>query len=156
MLGFVSGKRRIVGMDYDDEKIRVARNVVRNLERIRFVTADITRDEIPSGEIYILNDVLHYLPEEEQLMVLERCLEKMPENGKVILRDADAGLRKRTAFTKFTEFQSTRIFRFNKTRHRLTYLSGSRIEDFVRGKGFEIERFDHARLTSNITYVITR
>jgi 1-acyl-sn-glycerol-3-phosphate acyltransferase len=156
MLGYVSGNRRIVGMDYDEEKIRIAKNVVRNLENIHFMTGDITREEIPPGEVYILNDVLHYLPEEKQLMVVEKCLEKIPEGGKVILRDADTELRKRTAFTKFTEFQSTRIFRFNKTRHRLTYLSGSKIENFVKGKGFKAERFDHARLTSNITYVITR
>ena len=156
MLGLRSKERSILGVDYDEEKVMVASNVVRDMEHVDFRVADIAAEELPEAEIYILNDVLHYMPEKSQFRVLGSCLERLPEGGKVIVRDADASLKKRTLFTRITEFQSTRLFRFNKRVHKLTYLSGDVMENFVTGKGFSMERYDHARLTSNVTYIIER
>jgi hypothetical protein len=72
------------------------------------------------------------------------------------LRDADSDLEKRTRHTKLTEIQSTRIFRFNKTQHDLSYLSGRILREFVESKGFVLNRFDLSRFTSNISYIITQ
>ena len=156
MLGSVSKERSIVGIDYDEGKIEVARNIVSHQDHMKFLTGDITTGDIPEGDIFILNDVLHYLTEDQQLKVLGQCMDSISEGGMVLLRDADTQLKRRTLYTKFTEIQSTRVFRFNKTRNGLTYISGHTIENFVDKKGFTFKRFDHARLTSNITYLITR
>jgi len=155
MLGYLPGNRQITGIDYDGEKIRVASNIARDMERVSFLEADITREELPRGEVYILNDVLHYLPEESQFALLDQCLSKMPAGGMVILRDADSNLPRRTLVTKLTEFQSTRLFKFNKASHPLTYLPARSIEDFVSGRGYAYTRLDRTRFTSNITYIIT-
>jgi 1-acyl-sn-glycerol-3-phosphate acyltransferase len=156
MLGLVSRERTIVGMDYDELKITTARNAVNGMDHVRFIAGDITRERLPDGEVYILQDVLHYLPEALQMKVLDNCMDSLPSSGMVILRDADTRLKRRNAVTRFTEFQSTRVFRFNKTAHPLTFLSGDTIESFVEGKGFQYRRIDHSRLTSNVTYLITR
>lgn len=156
MLGYTSGKRRITGIDYDHEKIAVASNAANRHGHISFVSGDITSMDIPGADVFILNDVLHYLPAEEQYRILGQCMQVMSENGMVVMRDADAELRKRTMVTRFTEFQSTRLFRFNKSLHKLTYLPGDAIRQFVQQNGCVAERYDRARLTSNITYIIRR
>ncbi len=156
MLGLISSERRITGIDYDEKKITVARNVAFHMEHIEFSTGDITSVKIPDADIYILNDVLHYMPGDLQLKLLGQCMDLIHDGGMVILRDADTRLARRTRYTKFTEIQSTRIFRFNKTRYKLTYLPGSIIENFIVDKGFRYERKDHSRRTSNITYLITK
>ncbi len=125
------------------------------MEHVRFVAGDITSCEIPRVRVVILNDVLHYLTEELQIDLLERCMDALPPDGMLILRDADAELKRRTLYTKFTEFQSTRLFRFNKTAYPLTYLPASTIEKLAERKGFKWKRHDQARLTSNIIYIIT-
>jgi len=155
MLRLVSDKRSIVGIDYDDEKIGVARNISRNMDGISFESADICKDPIPAGDIYILNDVLHYLPEDKQFFVLGQCLDQLSVGGKIILRDTDTDLKKRTLYAKFTEFQSTKVFRFNKTQNDLNYLSGREIKEYIELRGFTLKRFDKSKWTSNITYVIT-
>jgi 1-acyl-sn-glycerol-3-phosphate acyltransferase len=155
MLGTVSKQRTITGIDYDEKKIAAARNIVLDQDHVKFIHGDITTTDLPHGDIYLLIDVLHYLPEPLQLEILGRCMDLLPEDGMVIVRDADADLLRRTRYTKFTEIQSTRIFRFNKTRHKLTYLRGRTIEDFVKEKGFLVKRYDHSRLTSNIIYLIS-
>lgn len=156
MLGLVSENRQITGMDYDEQKIAVARNVSRHMKHIHFSSGDITSGEIPKGDVYILNDVLHYLPVNLQLRVLDQCMEAIPDNGMIIFRDADTELKRRTRFTKFTEIQSTKIFRFNKTEYKLSYLPASTIESFIKEKGCSFKRVDHSKFTSNITYLITK
>jgi 1-acyl-sn-glycerol-3-phosphate acyltransferase len=156
LLAMVSKGRTITGTDYDEYKVAVAGHAARDLKNLHFLTADITRDEPPEAEIYILNDVLHYLPSGLQKAVLRRCLEKTPEGGMVIVRDADADLKKRTRVTRFTELQSTRVFRFNKTRYKLEYLPGSTFVDLAGEYGFTCTSYDTSRFTSNITHVFTR
>jgi len=155
MLRLLSDKRNVVGIDYDDEKIGVARNISRNMDGINFESADICKDPIPTGDIYILNDVLHYLPGDKQFFVLGQCLDQLSVGGKIILRDTDTDLKKRTLYAKFTEFQSTKVFRFNKTQNDLNYLSGREIKEYIELRGFTLKRFDKSKWTSNITYVVT-
>lgn len=155
MLRLLAENRNVVGIDYDDEKIAVARNISRNMDGINFEIADICKDPIPTGDIYILNDVLHYLPRDIQFSVLDQCLDQLSDGGKIILRDTDTDLKKRTKFAKFTEFQSTKVFRFNKTQNDLQYLSGKEIKEYIEKRGFTLRRFDNSKWTSNITYVIT-
>jgi 1-acyl-sn-glycerol-3-phosphate acyltransferase len=156
MLGMVSPGRQITGIDYDGYKIAVAGQVARNMEHVHFIRRDIVTADLPEAGVYVLNDVLHYLPETQQLEVLARCLDSLPEQGMVILRDADAGMRRRTLVTRFTEWQSTRVFRFNLARNRLSFLPAERYEQVIREKGFTFTKYDHARFTSNVTYVIRR
>ena len=156
MLGLSSSERSIVGIDYDEEKIATASMAAWDMKHIRFSAEDITSCNLPESDVYILNDVLHYLPEDMQLALLERCMEALPKDGLLIIRDADADLKGRTRMTRFTEFQSTRIFRFNKTQYTLTLLPGTAIDEVAEKMKLRYERVDQARLTSNITHIITR
>jgi uncharacterized protein len=155
MLRLLSDRRNIVGIDYDDEKIGIAKHIARNIDGIDFESADISKDTIPAGDIYILNDVLHYLPQEMQLSVLGQCMDQLSDGGKIILRDTDTDLKRRTLYAKFTEYQSTKVFRFNKTQYDLNYLSGRTIKEYIESRDFTLNRFDNSKFTSNITYVIT-
>ena len=156
MLGLCSNERRITGMDYDERKIATALMAARGLKHLSFLSDDISTSKLPRADVYILIDVLHYLPEQLQMDLLERCMDALPAGGMVILRDADAALGKRTRYTKFTEFQSTRVFRFNKKSHPLTFIPASTFEELAVRKGFQWKRMDRSRLTSNVTYIISQ
>ena len=106
--------------------------------------------------MYILNDVLHYLDRDRQLELLEKCLRKISSSKEnmLIFRDADASLEKRNRFTRFTEFQSTRVFGFNKTTSPLVYLESREYEDVIVKAGCRFERFELSRRTSNVIYVV--
>jgi 1-acyl-sn-glycerol-3-phosphate acyltransferase len=153
LLRYVSNERVITGIDYDKEKIDVANCIEVYDKGINFYEIDVTEEEIPHADVYILNDVLHYMPQELQLKVLNSCFDKVSGEGMVIVRDADADLEKRTRVTKATEIQSTKIFKFNKTRYDLTFISGKIICEAAASRGFSCERIDTSKHTSNITYV---
>jgi len=83
-------------------------------------------------------------------------MNQVSDNGIIIVRDADADLEKRTKVTKKTEIQSTKIFKFNKTKYNLTYISGKKISNIAKNNGFNCTRFDNSKKTSNITFIIKK
>ncbi|MBN1926995.1 MAG: MMPL family transporter [Prolixibacteraceae bacterium] len=156
MLRMVSKNRTVLGIDYDEEKIAIANNAPAKDDGIGFKVMDLTEEDLPKAEVYIMNDVLHYMPEPIQVKLINQCIDILPDNGMLIIRDADSDLKERTRYTRLTEIQSTKIFKFNRTKYELAFVSGSLIKNLVADKGVTCEVYDKSRLTSNITYVIRK
>lgn len=156
MLKLVAPERKVLGIDYDQEKIDVASEIAVEDPDLNFVVGDATEVELPESDVFIITDVLHYLPENLQERLITKCMEKLLPDGKLIIRDADADLEERTKVTKQTELHSTKLFRFNKTQYDLTFVSGKQIERIAEQQGFDFERVDNTVYTANITYVLTR
>jgi 2-polyprenyl-3-methyl-5-hydroxy-6-metoxy-1,4-benzoquinol methylase len=156
MLNFVSEKRKITGIDYDSEKIELAKNCNAKNDNVNFVCADALTYEFKNCDVIILSDVLHYLTEEKQERLLKSCVEHLNSDGLMIIRDADSDLKKRHWGTKFTEFFSTRSG-FNKMgEKKLTFTSGKKIKEIILGYGLDIEIIDETKFTSNIVYIIKK
>ncbi|HRG53071.1 MAG TPA: 1-acyl-sn-glycerol-3-phosphate acyltransferase [Bacteroidia bacterium] len=153
MLHFMSKERQVIGMDYDEEKIAVADHCFSKNEQLRFFAADATKCELPKSDAFVLSDILHYLPQEDQKHLLIKCMQNLNEGGMILLRDADKDLEKRHLGTRYTEFFSTN-FGFNKAAHKLEFVSSTFIANVVRENNMQLERIDNTQLTSNITYII--
>lgn len=155
MLALCSDKRTILGVDYDAEKIAVAQQAYVDKNNVRFEYKDVTRDGLSTSDVFVINDVLHYFPQEKQVSLIEKCMGNLSESGMIIIRDADSDLEERTKVTKRTEFFSTRFFRFNKTNFEsLSYTSGKTIEAIAKRNNFLFERIDNARFTSNVVFIL--
>ena len=157
MLKLVSPDREIYALDYDEQKISLASEAHKRMKGLTFEVADISKIELPAADVFILNDVLHYLPEDLQTLCIENCMKTLNPRGKIIIRDADTDLEKRTKGTKLTEFFSTRLLHFNKTNYKgLFFFSGKKIENLALKHDFVMERIDQTRLTSNMIYILSR
>lgn len=156
MLLFKSRHREILGLDYDEEKITVAQNCASKRENINFETADVTNYEFPYADGFIISDVLHYLEPQQQVNVIEKLAEKINKNGVLVIRDADADLKTRQAGTAYTEFVSTKVVGFNKTKESgLHFVSGKLIRETIgRFSHLSLEVIDNTKLTSNVIYVV--
>jgi len=159
MLHLLSDDRTILGVDYDQEKIKVAQACFLNTNnpKIAFEAADATTYEWPQADVFLISDMLHYIPTEKQTQLIKNCLERLNENGLLIIRDGDRDLKDRHQGTVWTERFSTKIFNFNKTTQAgLTFLSGKKIEAIAQDYGLSVERIDLSQNTSNIIFVIQR
>jgi len=157
MLARVSAERKIYGIDYDEGKIKVAINANLQFLNLQFSAADISTSELPEVDVFILNDVLHYMPEDLQTICIEKCMSKLKVGGQIIIRDADTDLKQRTKVTKLTELFSTKLLLFNKTNYDdLFFFSAKKIENIAKENNFQVERFDTTKLTSNMVYKLTR
>lgn len=155
MLMFKGRQREILGVDYDEEKIAVADNCVDKSEKLSFDVGDVTLYDFPNADGFIISDVLHYLKEEQQIQVIENCVSKLNKGGVLVIRDADKDIATRQKGTWYTEFMSTKVFGFNKTKtDGLHFVSGTLIKDTIaKFPHLTLEVLDTTKLTSNIIYV---
>jgi 1-acyl-sn-glycerol-3-phosphate acyltransferase len=154
MLGFVSEGRSILGIDYDQDKIGLAANCISRNERIEFGAANAVEYDYPDADVFILSDVLHYMPAGNQETLLRKCAGKLKTGGTIIIRDADSDLQKRHFWTRYTEFFSTR-FGYNKSLDKkLFFFSGTMISGFASSVNMSLEVCESSRVTSNRLYVL--
>jgi SAM-dependent methyltransferase len=155
MLGFVSECRNILGIDYDTDKIELAGHCISKNERVRFVAADALEFDYPFADVFILSDVLHYMPYEQQEKLLETCISRLNPGGRIIIRDADSGQQKKHNRTRLTEFYSTRTG-FNKSKYgKLFFLSEDHVRRIAEKHQMKIETSAQSRFTSNILMALS-
>lgn len=155
ILKMTGKERKIYGLDYDQEKINVAKKIAQDYEHLHFEMADITEVSLTKSDVFIISDTLHYMPENEQIRLIERCIENLNPKGRLIIRDADSNLEKRTRVTKFTEFLSTRLFKFNEMKFKkLNYTNSLLIRKIADKHELKAERYDFSKNTSNIIYIL--
>jgi 2-polyprenyl-3-methyl-5-hydroxy-6-metoxy-1,4-benzoquinol methylase len=152
MLGFISKHRQVTGVDYDEDKIAMASNSPTKPSNVSFIHSDVLNYNFSPTDTFLLSDVLHYMPEENQVSLLEKCIASLNSGGSVLIRDANADLGNRHKGTRLTEFFST-TFGFNKATHGgMHFISGKTIERIAAENHMQLEVIDNTKLTSNIFY----
>ena len=158
MLALTSHGRRITGVDYDEEKIRVAEGGFLKSDRIAFIVSDIRSYEYGLKDCIILSDVLHYIKPGEQEQLLLKCIAGLKPGGMVIIRDADENREKLHNHSKLTEAFSTGM-KFNKTSdgtRRLYFISTDRIRNIIAESGFCLEIIGSKSYSSNTYYCLKK
>ncbi len=157
MLNFVSPERKILGLDYDSNKILTAQNNISKNENVNFKCVDVINFEFQNSDVFIINDVLHYMPFEEQKTLISKCLSKLNSGGKLIIRDGNSEMKKKHKGTLVTEYFSTKFLKFNKTNFdKLHFTSFSQIKKIAEENNFIVETIDNTVLTSNQIYILKR
>lgn len=134
--------RTFLGVDYDEDKIRVAQRSAPGHRRIRFEAGDILTHDYPACDAVLLLDVLHYWRPEKQWEILQRVRAALRPGGRLILRD---GARDESAGHRrihFWERIATRIGH-NQTVEGLHFLTLGELERALQAAGFagwEIKR----------------
>lgn len=156
MLSMISKDRQIVGIDYDEDKIAVAQHGWLRGDNLRFECGDALAHELPESDVFILNDVLHYMNHQRQHDLLVKCTARLAPEGMIIVRDGNAADARKHRLTRFTELLSTRIFRFNRTTEELSFTSEAQIRDIARECNMETEAIRNDKYTSNTIYILKR
>ncbi len=157
MLAQTSADRDILGIDYDDDKIAVAQHGwLRQHCHLRFEQANALEYPLPQSDVFIMNDMLHYMSAEHQQQLIEKCVAALADGGQIIIRDGNTEEQQRHRLTRFTELMSTRIIKFNKTEERLCFLSETRMRQIAAALGMTVETIQNDRYTSNTIYILRK
>ena len=147
--------RTFFGVDYDENKIRVARRTAPENSRIQFALGDVLTCEYPPCDTVLLLDVLHYWQPEKQQFILNRARKALRPGGRLVLRDGaraeSDGHRRIHRWEKF----ATR-FGMNRTVEGLHFLTLAELEAALKSTGFvnwEIKRA--AGRDSNLLLIAT-
>ena len=155
MLNFFSKERTILGIDYDEEKVCVANNCFSKNDNVNFAAADASALKLEQSDVFIMNDMLHYMPYEKQDLLITNCMQSLNDGGIIIIRDGNSSNTDKHGVTKFTEVLSTKIFRFNKAEQELHFTSSERICDIATKHNFKVEEIKNDEITSNTIYILS-
>ena len=154
-LAFSGEKRDIIAIDYDEEKIEVAKNCPAKPDTLSFAHGDVVDYDFGIANTFIISDVLHYLLKEEQISLLDKMAANLAQGGQIIVRDGDSNKNDRHKGTILTEIFSTKSG-FNKTRNRLNFISMEMIKSFASKSKLLLEVIDNTKHTSNILFVLKK
>jgi SAM-dependent methyltransferase len=135
-------QRAFLGVDYDEDKIRVAQCTAPRQRRIRFEAHDILQWEYPSCDTALLLDVLHYWTPSKQDLILLKTRQALRPGGTLVLREAARAESEGHGRVQRWEKFATRIGH-NRTVEGLHFLSLTELTDALRRAGFaswEIKR----------------
>lgn len=152
-LAFSGENREIIGVDYDLQKIEVAKNCPVKPFNLQFDCGDVTTHRLQEADVFIVSDVLHYLLEEDQDILLKNIVSHVKSNGKIIIRDGDTSKEERHGGTVLTEIFSTKSG-FNKTKNQLCFISEEKISAFAKNNDLEMLVIDNTKHTSNTVYIL--
>lgn len=117
-----SGRRRLVGVDMDGEKIRVARRASLGCPNATFEQADLLEWDYPAADAAVLVDVLHYWSPENQRRLIAGVCGRLRPGGVLVFRDACASRGWRHRLTVLAERFSTIVARHNLAPEGLCFL----------------------------------
>ncbi|NSL90462.1 MMPL family transporter [Chitinophaga sp. Mgbs1] len=157
VLSYTAPGREITGIDYDEEKIATAQHCYARPGNLQFIHGDIAATPFEKYDAFILSDVLHYLQPDEQEALIRQCIDRLTPDGVIVIRDGDSDKARRHEGTRFTEFLSTRVIGFNKTKDKqLSFFSASHVRSLISKYGAVAEEIDNTRYTSNVIFVIKK
>jgi 1-acyl-sn-glycerol-3-phosphate acyltransferase len=147
--------RSFLGLDYDENKIRVAQRTVPESPRIKFATGDILNCDYPPCDTILLLDVLHYWTPEKQQLILNKARQALRPGGRLILRDAARAESEAHRRVTFWEKIATRLGH-NQTVEGLHFQTRAELEMALRQAGFtQWELKPGAGRDSNVLLVAT-
>ncbi len=157
MLSHLMPEAEIHSYDYDEDKVTLARHCYAVTSNHTYNIADIVNSEFVESDVFIINDVLHYMTVDERKLVLEKCLAKLKDGGKIIVRDADKSQEKEHEVTKMTEwFSTSSVIGFNKVVRNIDFFDAAEMKTFAKNNGLSIEITDNDEKTSNKMFVLKR
>ncbi len=154
MLQFLGKDRVVTGIDHDASKIEIANNCFSKNENINFYSQSILNHPIVPQDVFIINDVLHYVTYEEQEQIIKRCIDNLNKGGIILIKEADTKDEKGQKVTWWTEFFSTN-FGFNKMPHNeLYFTSAAELERIATKYGMHFSIVQDPKYSSNTIFAI--
>ena len=156
MLALLSPERDIVAVDYDNDKIELAKNsfLAKKLN-VKFIYADMLTLEFPKSDVFLFNDSLHYVDAESQREVLIKAIKNLNRGGLIIVRDGDVSNGKNHEKIVNTEIWSTEILKFNKTENQLCFVSADYMRQIAEENNMKIKIRSCDKDSSETLYILT-
>lgn len=155
-LHYSNESRRITSIDYDEEKVNIAKHSVFKTDNLDFYQKKVEDIDLENFDACILYDVLHYISPEKRVDLFRTMSEKINPDGIIIIRDAISNFKESHKKTKLTEFFSTKVFNFNKSTNDLSFMSLEELDELSRTFNLTYELNKDSMTLSNLTIVFKK
>jgi SAM-dependent methyltransferase len=102
----------VVGIDFDERKLELARIAARAYRDVEFISGD-ARAPLPRNRDVVLLDILHYFDSDSRQQILKNVADAVAPHGVVVIRQVIHDGSWRARFTRFVD-RAAHIFRWMK------------------------------------------
>lgn len=147
-LAMKSDKRKVVGIDSSEYRIKIAEATVGNRKNINFYLADVNKIKLIPCECIIFSDFLHHLTYKNQEDLIRRATENLKKNSILVIKEIDEQPR----WKFIISFILDSLLNLGS---RLYHRSSSEFKELLGKFGFIVEMVPVHRFLplSNITYI---
>lgn len=156
MLGSLAPTRKILGIDYDADKIELAKHSFLYNSRMDFECADMRELVLPYADAFVFNDSLHYIDSEKQFAILSQAIFHLNKNGVILVRDGNMEDMQRHSKIEKTEKWSTKIIKFNKTTENLSFTGSKMMKELAMAYNLNLRIHKCDKNSSETLYVFRK
>jgi len=146
LLSMKSAKRHIIGYDYDEKKVAIAKRTMRSNERIEFYCHDIADLELTGLDIdaFVIVDVLYLIDFESQRRMFENCYKVLKEGGLLLIKTMSKKPAWKFMIDNLEETLSVKVFRITRGGKKFFHYDEDELVKELSEVGFSvrIERID--------------
>ena len=104
LLAISSPKRKVIGMDIDNSKIKLGQSVAQKIVNLSFKSQDILRKNLPNASAFVLSDFLHHIPSTKHFWILKKLTKSLSKGGVIVVKEIDMKDGIRSKFSHFFDF----------------------------------------------------
>lgn len=156
MLSMLSEDRDILGIDYDEDKIALAQHGWLRNEHLQFRHGNALEYPLPESDVFILNDMLHYMSYEHQRTLLLKCADRAAFAGNDYHTRRKLGKYIQTPADPVHGIAIHRIFNFNRTAGELHFTTETQLREIAVTCGMNVEIIPNDKYTSNTIYIFRK
>src|SRR3989338_675441 len=86
-LALSSKRRKIAGIEYDAGRIKKARIIGKGIKNVKFIVGDASKKRITKSNANLLIDVIHHIPYDGQIKLLNNIIKSARKNDLIIIKD---------------------------------------------------------------------
>lgn len=86
-LGLSSKNRKITGIEYNSERVIKAGLVCKDIKNVKFEAGNASKIRIKKSDAHLLVDVIHHMPYNGQVFLLNGIIKSMGKNDLIIIKD---------------------------------------------------------------------
>ena len=88
-LALSSKSRKIIGIEHDKKRIEHAKLIGKGIKNVKFIVGDASKARIPKSDVHLLIDVIHHIPYNGQISLLNGTVNSIGRTGSIIIKDID-------------------------------------------------------------------
>ena len=155
-LHYYNKNRRITSIDYDEEKVNIAKHSAFKTDKLDFNHANVEDVNFEDFDACILYEVLHYITPEKRMSLFKNMSLKINRDGLIIIRDGISDFKKSHKKTRLKEYLSTKIFNFNKSVNEMNIMTLEEVEKISKACNLSFEICTDTRRLSNVIIVFRK
>jgi len=132
-------KRKLIGIDKDKEKIKIAKKYNKVGKRMKFIKGDIFTYHFSAMEGVIISDFLHHLEYNKQKILLQSIYKNLKINGICLIKEIDSSDRCRAKLSYWWDS-------FFYPKDRINYWQGTELAGYLETLGFQVKKVTAAKL----------